>query len=188
MSAAVTTAKPAGPADPAEPAAEAAPPPKSRFGRKKLLLLGVPVLLAAVGAGLWFGGVLPGRFGPGRPVAAAAGPGAGAGAPGAAAPNQPAYVELPEMVANLNAGTRRNSYVKLRARLELAAPADEATLKADMPRLMDLFQTYLREMRPEELQGSAGSYRLREELIARANIALAPVRVTDVLFTEMLVQ
>jgi len=184
MSAALTRAKPADPADPAEPAAETAPPPKSRFGRKKLLLLGVPVLLAAVGAGLWFGGVLPGRFGPGRTVAAAA----AAGAPVAAAANQPAYVELPEMVANLNAGARRNSYVKLRARLELAAPADEATLKADMPRLIDLFQTYLREMRPEELQGSAGSYRLREELIARANIALAPLHVTDVLFTEMLVQ
>jgi flagellar FliL protein len=57
-----------------------------------------------------------------------------------------------------------------------------------MPRLLDLFQTYLREMRPEELRGSAGTWRLREELIARANIAIAPARVTDVLFTELLVQ
>ena len=46
-----------------------------------------------------------------------------------------------------------------------------------MPRLQDLFQTYLREMRPEELRGSAGTYRLREELIARANVAVAPARV-----------
>ena len=59
---------------------------------------------------------------------------------------------------------------------------------ASMPRLLDLFQTYLREMRPEELRGSAGTYRLREELIARANIALQPTRVVDVLFTELLVQ
>jgi flagellar FliL protein len=51
-----------------------------------------------------------------------------------------------------------------------------------------LFQTYLREMRPEELRGSAGTYRLREELLARANVALAPVRVVDVLFSELLVQ
>jgi flagellar FliL protein len=57
-----------------------------------------------------------------------------------------------------------------------------------MPRLLDLFQTYLREMRPEELRGSAGTWRLREELIARANIAIAPARVTDVLFTELLIQ
>jgi flagellar FliL protein len=49
-------------------------------------------------------------------------------------------------------------------------------------------QTYLREMRPEELRGSAGSYRLREELIARGNIAVAPARISDVLFTQMLIQ
>jgi len=181
MTTAVTTAKPA---EPAEPEAEAAKPAKPGFGRKKLLLLAVPVVLAAVGAGLWFGGILPPLFGKGKPgAAAAAGHEAGA-APG----TEPRYVDLPEMIANLNAGARRNSYVKLHARLELAKPEDDAALKAAMPRLEDLFQTYLREMRPEELQGSAGSYRLREELIARANIALAPVRVTDVLFTEMLVQ
>jgi flagellar FliL protein len=57
-----------------------------------------------------------------------------------------------------------------------------------MPRVLDMFQTYLREIRPEELRGSAGTWRLREELIARANIAVAPARVTDVLFTEMLIQ
>ena len=57
-----------------------------------------------------------------------------------------------------------------------------------MPRILDLFQTYLRDMRPEDLRGSAGTYRLREELIARGTIAVAPAHITDVLFTEMLVQ
>jgi flagellar FliL protein len=57
-----------------------------------------------------------------------------------------------------------------------------------MPRLLDLFATYLREMRPEELRGSAGTHRLREELLVRANLAVAPARVTDVLFVEILVQ
>jgi flagellar FliL protein len=98
------------------------------------------------------------------------------------------FMELPEVVANLNVGARRATYVKLRPRLELARPEDEAAVRDAVPRLMDLFQTYLREMRPEELRGSAGTYRLREELIARANIALAPVRVVDVLLPEMLVQ
>jgi flagellar FliL protein len=51
-----------------------------------------------------------------------------------------------------------------------------------------MFTTYLREMRPEELRGSAGTYRLREELLARANIAVSPARVTDVLFSEMIIQ
>ena len=57
-----------------------------------------------------------------------------------------------------------------------------------MPRLLDLYTTYLREMRPEELRGSSGTQRLREELIARANLVLAPARVNDILFTELLVQ
>ena len=93
------------------------------------------------------------------------------------------------MVANLSGVPgRRSVYVKLHARIELARPEDVPAAQAGMPRLQDLFQTYLRETRPEELRGSAGTWRLHEELIARANIAIAPARVTDVLFTELLIQ
>ncbi|HEX3573802.1 MAG TPA: flagellar basal body-associated FliL family protein [Rhodopila sp.] len=97
-------------------------------------------------------------------------------------------VDLPEMVSNLNAGPHRTAFVRLKAQLELANSNDEAAVIAAEPRIQDLFQTYLRDMRPEELRGSAGSYRLREELIARANIAVAPARVTEILFIELLVQ
>jgi flagellar FliL protein len=74
------------------------------------------------------------------------------------------------------------------ARIEVARPEDADRVRQSMPRLQDLFQTYLREMRPEELRGSAGVYRLREELIARADAAAAPARISDVLFTQMLIQ
>ena len=154
----------------------------SAKGRAKLLLiLAVPVLLALIGAGLWFGGVLP-------PL-----PGLGAKAPAmsgdkAAIPKLPVFVDLPEVICNMNAGTRRNVFVRLHARLEIARAEDAPLIAAAMPRLLDLLQTYLREMRPEELRGSAGTWRLREELIARANIAAAPARTVDVLFTELLVQ
>ena len=57
-----------------------------------------------------------------------------------------------------------------------------------MPRIQDLFQTYLREMHPDELRGSAGIYRLREELLARANIAVAPAHINNILFTQLLIQ
>jgi flagellar protein FliL len=70
----------------------------------------------------------------------------------------------------------------------LSKPEDVAAVQAAMPRLLDLYATYLREMRPEELRGSAGTQRLREELIARASLAAAPARVPDVLFTEILLQ
>jgi flagellar protein FliL len=78
--------------------------------------------------------------------------------------------------------------VKLTARLEVMKPEDVERVKAAMPRLQDLFLTYIREMRPQELRGSAGTYRLREELMARANLAATPARITDVLFTQMLIQ
>lgn len=163
---------------PAATADEAAALPGRAGGRRKLLLLTAPVVLAGVGAGLWFGGILPPLFGHGAPPAEAE----------PARSVAPVYLEMPEIIANLNAGPRRASYIKLHSRLELGRAQDTDTVKAAMPKLLDLFQTYLRDMSPEELRGSAGTYRLREELIARANAAVAPARVVDVLFTEMLVQ
>lgn len=154
---------------------EAAPAKKG--GRKKLLLLALPVLLLAGGAGLWFTGIIPNLLGAKHAPASTE-----------AAQAAPVFVELPEMIANLNASGHRTSFIKLRARLELAKASDVPIFTAAQPRIIDLFQTYLREVRPEELRGSAGTYRLREELIARAGIAAAPAKVVDVLFTEMLVQ
>jgi flagellar protein FliL len=147
-------------------------------GRKKLILIAAPILLLLiVGAGLWFTGILPNLLGMKKDEHAQKETKLG----------PPTYVELPEMVANLN-GARKPAYIKVVVRIEVPKPEDVEKVKAATPRLQDLFQTYLREMRPEELRGSAGTYRLREELIARANIAVAAGAVTDVLFTQMLVQ
>ena len=155
-------------------------PKKAGGGKKKLILLALPVLLLGVGAGLWFSGILPGLLGMHPPPAAAA---------AAAAPARvPAFVQMPDITANLNAPGRRAMFIKLRSQIEVLGAEDQAALTAAMPRLVDLFTTYLREMRPEELRGSAGTHRLREELTARANIVASPARVTDVLFQEILVQ
>lgn len=167
MSAAVTTTGAAGSATPSRTS-----------GKKKLLLLAIPIILAAIGGGLWFTDLLSALPGMKHGVA-------GTKVAVAAAP---IYVELPQIVANLNAGPRRSSFVKLQARIEVSKPEDIAAFTAIQPRVMDLFQTYLREMRPEELRGSLGTYRLREQLIARANLAIAPARIVDILFTELLVQ
>lgn len=169
-------------------AAGAEAPPAKGGGKKKLLLILLPVLLlVGGGAGLWFTGILPGLLGMGPPpvteqaAAAEAEP-----APPPRSP--PAFVELPEIISNLNAPGRRPVFVRLRAKLEISRAEDAAAVTEAMPRLLDLFQTYLREVRPDELRGSAGTHRLREELIARASLAAAPARVTDVLFMELLVQ
>jgi flagellar FliL protein len=105
----------------------------------------------------------------------------------AARPAIPVFVDLPDMISNLASPPNKPSYLKLQARLEISKQEDVEVRQA-MPRLQDMFQTYLREMRPEELRSSAGIYRMREELLGRANVALAPVRVNDVLFTQLLIQ
>lgn len=151
---------------------------KPKGSKKKLILLALPLLLVGVGAGVWFSGILS----PAPPPAVEA-----AAAEPAPVNRQPVFVSMPDITANLNAPGRR-AFIRVRSQVEVAGPQDAAALQAAMPRLVDLFTTYLREIRPEELRGSAGTHRLREELIARANIAAAPARVTDVLFTEILVQ
>ena len=150
----------------------------------KVFVVAVPLLLASVVIGLWLTGALqsiPGvtKLAGGRPPEKPA---------TAQAYVAPIFAELPEMVTNLNAPGRRPIYVKLKARVELAKAEDQAVFAVALPRVVDLFQTYLREMRPDELRGSAGTYRLRAELVARANIVVAPARVVDVLFGELLVQ
>jgi flagellar FliL protein len=181
MSSGAVAAAPAAPA-----AAAGGDAPAAKGGKKKLLLLAIPLVLVAVVAGLWFGGILPPLLGMGPKPRAEMHP---SDQPVAdAAVKAPTFVEVPELIANLNTQAKRQTFVKLKARLELAKADDQATVLAAMPRILDLMQTYLREMRPEELRGSAGTWRLREELIARANIAVAPAHVVDVLFTEMLIQ
>ena len=83
---------------------------------------------------------------------------------------------------------RKSSFLKMRLSLELASPEDEIRVKAIMPRIIDNFQVFLRELRIEELQGSQGLYRVKEELLTRVNSAAHPTKVRDVLFREMLVQ
>jgi flagellar FliL protein len=103
-------------------------------------------------------------------------------------PSEAMFMDLPDIVANLNTGPRRATYLKLKAKFELSKPEDQAVLQAAMPRVLDLFQGYLRELRPEELRGTAGTYRLREELLARTNLAAPSARVVAVLFSEIIVQ
>ncbi len=188
---------------------------KKPAGKKKLIIIVLAVLILAGGAGTWFSGFLPKLLGKSVVAAEAHGaepvktaeakPAHGAAKPehGAAKPEHGGakteaskseaasgspFMDLPDIVANLNGGPRRTVFVKLKTKLELARPEDQAILQAAMPRVLDLFQGYLREMRPEELRGTAGTYRLREELLARTNLAAPPARVVAVLFTEMLVQ
>jgi flagellar FliL protein len=101
---------------------------------------------------------------------------------------QAVFYDLQEVLVNLNTGGRKSSFLKIRISLELENETDIPLIKAQMPRVIDNFQVYLREIRLDDLKGSAGIYRLREELLRRITAASAPAKIKDVLFKEMLVQ
>lgn len=100
------------------------------------------------------------------------------------------FVDVRDMIVNLSAdpGQTKNSTLKLRIALELKDSKVESEVKPLMPRVEDAFQTYLREIRASDLSGSAGLYRLREELLRRVNIAIHPAKVEAVLFKDVIVQ
>jgi flagellar protein FliL len=160
------------PAEGAEVEAEAAPAPK---GKLKLIIavIGVLVVLGG-GAATWFFFFRHG------------GEEAHAEAPPA---KPPVFVEVPDMLVNLvGQPGERVQYLKLKLVLELKEEKQSETVKTAMPRVTDIFQTYLRELRPADLSGSAGLFRLKEELNRRVNVALAPNQINAVLFKEVVIQ
>lgn len=149
---------------------------------KKMLMIGIPVLVLLVLGGLYFTGMFDKLLGK-EPAAEHA-------AAEAEAPAETvAYIDMPDLLVNLSTppGTSQR-YLKLKIKLEAADEKEKAAVEAVLPRITDGFQTFLREMRVEDLRGSAGMYRLRQELLYRVNIAARPAKVKDVLFQEILLQ
>lgn len=174
-------------------------------GKKKgikpiLIIVGALVLLIAAGAGVYFSGLLDPLLGKGAETAEAGhggeakkdaksgGHGGGHGGEGEEGAAGEAFMELPDLIVNLSSNQGPQRYLKLKVQLELKNPGDKAGIEAVAPRVIDHFQTYLRELRVSDLRGSAGIYRLRQELLARVNEAAKPIEVKDVLFQEILIQ
>ena len=154
----------------AEGAAEVAAPK----GKLKLIIAAVAVLLIVSSAATWFFFFRH----HGDEAHAEAAP-----------PKPPVFVEVPEMLVNLvGSPGERVQYLKVRVVLEMKEDRQVDAIKPTMPRVTDIFQTYLRELRASDLNGSAGLFRLREELTRRVNTAIAPNQVSAVLFREIIVQ
>ncbi len=159
--------------------------PRKKFSGKKLVLFVILplVLLIGAGAGVYFSGLLDTLLGkkeehaevpaePAQPDPHAA----------------PIFYDLPDMLVNLNAAGKRPAFLKIKISIQVSKPEDVPAVEHVLPRIIDNFQVYLRELRLEDLKGSAGMYRLRQELLMRISAAAHPVKVKDVLFKEMLVQ
>ena len=180
--------------DDAEDGEESEGGSKKSGGKRKLLMIVLPILLlGGGGAGVFFSGLADSLLGKDKNIEVAGDHGAEAAAAqgdesGHGSERGNVYFELPQMLVNLSSSGRRTSFLKIVVSLELTSEEDKARLESALPRIIDNFQVYLRELRVEDLRGSAGLYRLREELLFRVNAAVSPARVTDVLFKEMLVQ
>jgi flagellar FliL protein len=159
-----------------ETAAEPSAAPALR-GKLKLMIAVVVVLATAVGGATWFfffrhhGDEMRTSEGTAPP------------------PKPPSYVEVPDMLVNLiGLPGERVQYLKVKIVLEVKEEKLVEAIKPSLPRVTDIFQTYLRELRPADLNGSAGLFRLKEDLTRRVNAAVAPNQVSAVLFKEVVVQ
>ena len=97
------------------------------------------------------------------------------------------FYTIPDVVVNMQTADGRPTFLKLKLTLELPNQAAADDLEPNMPRLQDMFQTFLRELRPEDLSGSQGSYQLRMEILRRVNLVIAPNKANAVLIEEMLI-
>jgi flagellar protein FliL len=161
-------------ADGAAEVVEAAPAPK---GKLKLIIAAVGLLVVVAGAATtWF--LFMRNSGEEMHAEASA-----------TSTKPPVFVDVPDMLVNL-AGTPgdRVQYLKVKVVLEVKEEKQIEAIKPSMPRVTDIFQTYLRELRATDLNGSAGLFRLKEELTKRVNIAISPIQVNAVLFKEIVVQ
>lgn len=157
-------------------AAEAAEAAPSKKGKLKLIIAAVGFLVI-IGGGVG-GWLLMSKKGHGDEKHAEAPPA-----------KPPAYVEVPEIMVNLvGLPGERVQYLKVKIVLEVKEDKQIEAIKPSMPRVSDIFQTYLRELRVGDLNGSAGLFRLKEELTRRVNAAVAPQQVSAVLFKEIVVQ
>ena len=112
----------------------------------------------------------------------------GAANPISAGPDGVVFYTMPDMVVNIQSSDGRPTYLKLKLAFEMADEDSAEAITPNQLRLNDMFTSFLRELRPDDLSGSEGSYELRQEVQRRVNLVIAPAKVNAVLIQEMLVQ
>lgn len=148
---------------------------KRMSGKKIVLFIVLPVvLIAGIVGGLFFTGMIGGHKKEEQAKVVEQTPSL--------------FLKLPELLVNLNTKNRRQNYLKVVVTLEIGKPEDLKKLEEMQPKIIDAFQVYLREVRPEDMKGSTGIYRLREELLRRVSVIVQPIEVRDVLFQDVVMQ
>ena len=162
-----------------EAAEVAAPKGLKKFLSKKMLMIIVPVLLLVLGGGGAGAYFFLFKHDENKEAKAEEVP---------LTPPTVAFSDLDKLTVNIQGADATPAYLQLSVSLELENEEQKKAMESLMPRVKDQFQAYLRELRLEDLKGSSGVMRLKEELLRRVNVAAAPYHVRDVLLKEMLVQ
>lgn len=98
------------------------------------------------------------------------------------------FIDIPPMIVNLSNSGKQQRFLKITMKVEVDNVFEQKKLDAVMPRIVDQFQMYLRELRLEDLRGTSGIYRMKIELLSRVRAAAPNIKIRDVLFQEILVQ
>jgi len=150
-----------------------------------LVVLPLVVLTAIGGAAAYFMGALPVE----QLLAADAAPTEAGVEPDAEIdPSEIVFVNLPEILVNLDLAGKRMRFLKFTAAIEVLGEDEAEIVRRFVPRITDNMHLYLRSLQPEELSGAEGVYRIKKDLLARINQVVQPARVRDILVREMLVQ
>lgn len=153
---------------------------------KLIIMIALPVLLlAGGGAGAYFMGVFGGDNAAAEEMAGEA---EVAEVITPVMPEDIVFVDLPDLLLNLNVTGKRLRFLKVVAALEVANEEMAEIVRQMTPRILDNLHLYFRAVRPEELAGPDGVYRIKEDLLIRVNDTIRPASVRDVLVKEMLVQ
>lgn len=153
-----------------------------KSGKMKLIIIGVAALLV-LGGGGGAAAYFMGFFGGGAMQEVA-----GEEMDKPPTPKPAYYYSVPEITVNLSSAETRATYLRMNISLEFSDKDMVSQVEPNLPRVMDAFQVYLRELRIDDLNGSAGLFRLKEELQRRINLAIYPARVDDILFKDIKVQ
>ncbi|WP_158915099.1 flagellar basal body-associated FliL family protein [Caulobacter sp. S45] len=187
---------------PAEAETDGAPEGEAVEGKKKLpmklVIIGAAAAVVVLGGGgtaavlMMGGGGAKAHAAPKKPAKKPAAKGAEGKKDGpnpiSQGPDGVVYYTMPDMVVNIQSPDGRPTYLKLKLAFEVSDEDAAEAIAPETPRLNDMFQSFLRELRPDDLAGSQGSYQLRQEIQRRVNLVIAPAKVNAVLIQEMLVQ
>lgn len=149
-------------------------------GKYVVLFLFAPVIVVAFGAGIWLN-IVSQR----SALAALEYRKMENGA-------KAAYFTLPEFLVDLSPDDDgRTAYLKMRVSISLGDGDANATAKqieAVKPAVVERLTFFLRELRPEDFEGSEGMAQVKREMLRRVNLAIAPSTASDVIIEELVIQ